>query len=186
MSQIRKKRFAILTRAIPKCIRFHSYFKIHKTIIIFLITLLILACEIWGNLDNAVDPDSPSYQGYETVDDPEKIELLIPEDGQMLSHFGPVKWTPASDIEEYHVQISEDPSFVEIDLEKFDFDVNEVNFSIHSLESGTYYWRVRAKKKTSLGGLDRFSHLRVICECITHISSQRFYRRYTDTCAQLG
>jgi hypothetical protein len=103
--------------------------------------LWLPSCDIWGGIDNPVDPRSPNYQGYPTVSGIDSIYPYTPADGS--SHF----WVPTlvaaevKDATHYEFQIDSEPTSTS--------NTNTYTFSSWQPSAGVHSWRVRAGRGTN-------------------------------------
>lgn len=119
-------------------------------VLLFSLLLLEISCNLFGLLDDPADPASPNYQGYIVVDALDEVVPIAPK-GNL--NFPPTLYSAkllgASD---YRIQIAPDASFSSIE-----FDTTQgTNIFIPSTwapskGSGTYYFRVMAKKLDAWG-----------------------------------
>jgi len=127
---------------------------IYNSIILLLLVFAsaLAGCDsAFGKYESALDPDSPNYNGYPTVDDPDQIESAKAAD---LSDGINVKLTvtAVAGATNYSVQISTTNTFADTDiLSDSSQTSNSFSIAISDLQTGVLYWRARAQKGGTWG-----------------------------------
>ena len=116
--------------------------------------LLVLAgCgnSLYGPLDNPVDADGESYQGYESVDDPADIAAVTPGGAALLFPDFMVNQVVGADA--YRLEIATTEAFdTPTVLHSADtYSANELKAAAELDADSTYYWRAAAQKGGSWG-----------------------------------
>lgn len=114
--------------------------------------LLVVGCpEPFGNFDNPYDEESPDYQGYPAVDDPDDIRPVTPDVDGIL--FVPrLTALTIAGADSYEFQVSADPAFTDPGFTLVSTGNISPIAGWPALQAGTtYYWRARAHEGTSWG-----------------------------------
>jgi len=110
--------------------------------------LILAACSaVWTELDNPVDEEAPSYQGFETVADPADARPAKLALGT-LAYMPTLICTKVLGAESYMFQISDQADFA---IVLYTSPESELNKFLPIVSPGlsattTYYWRVSVKK----------------------------------------
>ena len=111
-----------------------------------LLVLTAFACSEL-TLDNPVDPDADSFQGYLSVDGVDQVELVYPADQMtvIVPHF---LCSRVPDADRYNMQINTSDvdagGSVVIDRE-FGSNLMQLHIDLSEYAGSTLYWRVRAR-----------------------------------------
>jgi len=122
-----------------------------------LLSLLLPSCtELWGELDNPADPAAPSWQGYETVKDPDAVAPVEAESGT-VAYVPTLLAGKVAGATAYQFRVS-----ATADPEAYLYQSAEVTaneylpvdcFGLST--TTTYYWFVRAKADGTWGAWSR-------------------------------
>jgi uncharacterized repeat protein (TIGR02543 family) len=122
------------------------------SVAIILLACALLApggCKPFGLLNNPVDPEASSYQGFETVESEADMKALSPAPGASLSWPSFVA-TGFKGAKSYQLQVATTNEFAAADLvfDKADFGSSgmKVASGFDATAGTTLYWRVRARK----------------------------------------
>jgi N-acetylneuraminic acid mutarotase len=123
----------------------------------FLSGLLLVSCYnlFLSKLDNPVDPNAPSYQGYPTVDSTDKISLVGPTVGSVVVPGSPVSFlvSEVKNAQNYEMQISlSETAFESEIIHKQEIQSNILQFPAYTGSGGRFYWRCRAKDASGVWG----------------------------------
>ncbi len=127
---------------------FATFFLRSLTVLFVTCTTLILSScpELWGTMDDPADPQSPTYQGFETVDDINAVKPAI-ADAAVLDYMV-FSISKVLDAEAYRLELSTAADFAlasQVYL-KEDFATNAMAVDADLVSGTTYYWRAGAKK----------------------------------------
>ena len=127
------------------------------TLLHFLSGLLLVSCYnlFLSKLDNPVDPNAPSYQGYPTVDSTDKISLVGPTVGSVVVPGSPVTFlvSEVKNAQNYEMQISlSETAFESEIIHKQEIQSNILQFPAYTGSGGRFYWRCRAKDASGVWG----------------------------------
>jgi len=117
------------------------------------LSLLFSSCtEIWGELDNPADPAATSYQGYETIKDPDAIAPVRTDTG-IVVYVPKLVATKVAGATAYQFRIAVASDFAVPLYTSAEVAVNEyLPVDCFGLSATTtYYWSVRAKADGTWG-----------------------------------
>jgi hypothetical protein len=109
--------------------------------------ILPIGCSFWGKLDNPLDPDAESYQGFPIVADVPAFSLVSPEDGSAFIFPAELVTTGVVDATVYGFQVSSSADFAGTFVVLVEQNTNVFYLETNDLQSGTYYWRCRVQGK---------------------------------------
>ena len=114
--------------------------------VLFLSLLLPSCTELWGELDNPADPAAPSWQGYETVKDPDAIAPIDADTG-VVTYVPTLLAGKVAGATAYQFRVSASADPEAYLYESAEVAVNEyLPVDCFGLTATTtYYWFVRAK-----------------------------------------
>lgn len=124
--------------------------RINKTGVLFtlasLLTVSISSCNIFGTLDNPLDPGADTYQGFTTVTKSSDIRPESPEDGGRLDD-GFLTISEVIGATAYEIRIAETAAALDTSpvFQKSDYVSNILDLRGSSLDAlRPYYWKARA------------------------------------------
>jgi hypothetical protein len=130
-------------------------------------TVLLSSCDVWGTVDNPVDPKSPNYQGY-TVSDAKDIKPLSPANEAASVDAPVLESCIVADATEYRFQVWTDAATPAIVVSgksptpRFSPAVNGEPALWTSPDSGNYMWRVMAVTSKGEGAWSsEYAHFRI-------------------------
>jgi hypothetical protein len=111
------------------------------------ILLLLTGCPdmFTADLDSPMDPDADSYQGYDTTDNANDVQLHG-NSGDGIIFLSPFVLSEVNGADRYGIQIATAASFAAdaIVFEQHDFTANTIPVPLDFNVGTTYYWRGRA------------------------------------------
>ena len=120
------------------------------------VAVVLTGCmeELYGPLDNPVDPNGDDYQGFDTVAEADEIEAQSWSEDTTSGTLRLVG-TAVVAATGYHIQVATDDSFDSAALiyedEALGSDGNTTEIDAGTVPFGTHYWRIRAEVDGSWG-----------------------------------
>ena len=116
-----------------------------KTVLLsgIIFSLFLIACT--DPLDNPVDPEAPSYQGYESVESADDITIISIENGTVIYEIS-FQANKVVTADAYQIQIADDELFSIIVYDRSDYDGNDIVLN-NPIPNGSFFLRVRAHEE---------------------------------------